>query len=160
MEARLNRHIGDYIRAAKLVPNSTFLSAMTRRHQFRLEIDPATQAELSQLVVAIDRATGVVEQLLTLARVQGDRPAFGAVDLSGLTEDVARNLAPFAGKVHVLGVTGTGGARNPPCIAFSDLAIWLMFLPIGSSSWFERMSAATPSLSGVASTKESAASRR
>jgi hypothetical protein len=40
--------------------------------------------------------------------------------------------------------------------AFSDLAIWWMFSPIGSSSWFERMSAATPSLSGVASTDSAA----
>lgn len=47
VEARLNRHIGDYIRAAKLVPNSTFLSAMTRRHQYQLEIDPAMQKQSS-----------------------------------------------------------------------------------------------------------------
>jgi dGTPase len=40
VEARLNRQIGDYIRAARLVPEANFLSAMTRRHQFRLEVDP------------------------------------------------------------------------------------------------------------------------
>jgi dGTPase len=45
VEARLNRHIGDYIRATKLVPESTFLSAMTRRHQYQLEIDPAVEAQ-------------------------------------------------------------------------------------------------------------------
>lgn len=45
VEKKLNSAIGRYIRAVTLVPNSTFLSAMTRRHQFRLEIDPATQAE-------------------------------------------------------------------------------------------------------------------
>ena len=45
VEARLNRHIGDYIRAAKLVPESTFLSAMTRRHQYRLDIDPDIKAQ-------------------------------------------------------------------------------------------------------------------
>lgn len=45
VEARLNRHIGDYIRAAKLVPESTFLSPMTRRHQYRLDIDPEIKAQ-------------------------------------------------------------------------------------------------------------------
>jgi dGTPase len=45
VERKLNSSIGRYIRAAKLVPNSTFLSAMTRRHQYRLEIDPEMQAE-------------------------------------------------------------------------------------------------------------------
>ena len=45
VEARLNRSIGDYIRAARLVPEAGFLSAMTRRHQFRLEIDPALRSQ-------------------------------------------------------------------------------------------------------------------
>jgi dGTPase len=45
VEARLNRQIGDYIRATKLIAESTFLSAMTRRYQYRLEIDPAMQAQ-------------------------------------------------------------------------------------------------------------------
>jgi dGTPase len=44
VEARLNRQIGDHIRAARLVPEANFLSAMTRRHQFRLEVDPAIKA--------------------------------------------------------------------------------------------------------------------
>ena len=45
VERKLNSAIGRYIRAVTLVPNSTFLSAMTRRHQFRLEIAPDMQAE-------------------------------------------------------------------------------------------------------------------
>lgn len=45
VEKKLNSSIGRYIRAATLVPNSTFLSAMTKRHQFRLEIDPVRQTE-------------------------------------------------------------------------------------------------------------------
>ncbi len=44
VEARLNRSIGDHIRAARLVPDASFLSAMTRRHQYRLETDPALAA--------------------------------------------------------------------------------------------------------------------
>lgn len=45
VEARLNRCIGDHIRAARLAPGANFLSAMTRRHQFRLEIEPAQRAQ-------------------------------------------------------------------------------------------------------------------
>jgi len=45
VEGRLNREIGKYIRATKLVPEANFLSAMTRRHQYRLEIDPAMKAQ-------------------------------------------------------------------------------------------------------------------
>ncbi|MFN0075262.1 MAG: dGTP triphosphohydrolase [Prosthecobacter sp.] len=41
VEGRLNRLIGECIRATKLVPNANFLSTSTRRHQFTLEIDPA-----------------------------------------------------------------------------------------------------------------------
>ena len=41
VEGRLNRLIGECIRATKLVPTANFLSASTRRHQFALEIDPA-----------------------------------------------------------------------------------------------------------------------
>lgn len=45
VEGRLNREIGKYIRATKLVPEASFLSAMTKRHQYRLEIDPAMKAQ-------------------------------------------------------------------------------------------------------------------
>jgi signal transduction histidine kinase len=57
---------------------------------------PQLAGELSALVAAIDRATGVIEQLLMLARVQGSLATFVPVDLSRLTEDVARILAPAA----------------------------------------------------------------
>ncbi len=40
VEGRLNRLIGECIRATKLVPTANFLSQSTRRHQFTLEIDP------------------------------------------------------------------------------------------------------------------------
>ena len=40
VEGRLNRLIGECIRATKLVPTANFLSQSTRRHQFELEIDP------------------------------------------------------------------------------------------------------------------------
>lgn len=41
VEGRLNRLIGECIRATKLVPAANFLSQSTKRHQFALEIDPA-----------------------------------------------------------------------------------------------------------------------
>ncbi len=41
VEGRLNRLIGECIRATKLVPTANFLSQSTKRHQFALEIDPA-----------------------------------------------------------------------------------------------------------------------
>lgn len=40
VEGRLNRLIGECIRATQLVPTANFLSQSTRRHQFALEIDP------------------------------------------------------------------------------------------------------------------------
>jgi dGTPase len=40
VEGRLNRLIGECIRATKLVPAANFLSQSTRRHQHALEIDP------------------------------------------------------------------------------------------------------------------------
>ncbi len=45
VERKLNSSIGHYIRAATLVPDSTFLSAMTKRHSYRLAIDPAMQTQ-------------------------------------------------------------------------------------------------------------------
>lgn len=45
VEARLNRRIGDCIRAVSLVADSNFFSPRTKRHQFRLVIDPDIQAQ-------------------------------------------------------------------------------------------------------------------
>ncbi len=44
VEARLNRMIGDCIRAASLRPVSNFLSHQTKRHSFELLLDPAVKA--------------------------------------------------------------------------------------------------------------------
>ena len=40
VEGRLNRLIGECIRATKLVPAANFMSQSTKRHQYALEIDP------------------------------------------------------------------------------------------------------------------------
>ncbi len=45
VEARLNRCIGDHIRAARLEPHTDFLSDLTRRHAWRLVVDPAVKAQ-------------------------------------------------------------------------------------------------------------------
>lgn len=52
VEKKLNSSIGRYIRSVKLVPDSNFLSAMTRRHQYRLEIDPEmlVQAKMNKKI--------------------------------------------------------------------------------------------------------------
>lgn len=44
VEGRLNRLIGECIRATTLKPTANFLSQNSRRHQFELEIDPALRA--------------------------------------------------------------------------------------------------------------------
>ena len=41
----MNRKIGDFIAAASLEENETFLSPLTRRHAYRLEIDREIEAE-------------------------------------------------------------------------------------------------------------------
>jgi dGTPase len=45
IERRLNRSIGHYISAATLAPDTNFLSAMSRRHRFKLEINPLVRAQ-------------------------------------------------------------------------------------------------------------------
>lgn len=57
---------------------------------------PEHRRTLAALVPAIDRMTGVVEQLLLLSRLQHGREGFTRVDLSKVVEDVARDIAPSA----------------------------------------------------------------
>lgn len=45
VERKMNSAIGAHIRASRLVPQGTFLGAMTRRHQYRLEIEPEFLAQ-------------------------------------------------------------------------------------------------------------------
>lgn len=44
-EALLRKRIGDFIDAASLEPAANFMSEMTNRYRFRLQIDPAARAE-------------------------------------------------------------------------------------------------------------------
>lgn len=77
----------------------TPLAALKTRAQIAeraLADHPNQQAELSSLSAAVDRATGVIEQLLMLSRLQGGHAHFDRIDLSRLTEDVARELAIHA----------------------------------------------------------------
>ena len=52
VEGRLNGAIGRFIRATSLVPAANFLSASTRRHQWRLQVEPelALQAEVNKRI--------------------------------------------------------------------------------------------------------------
>ena len=45
VEVRSNRKIGDFIAACTLVPRTGFLSALTRRHAFALEVAPEARTE-------------------------------------------------------------------------------------------------------------------
>jgi len=45
VEGRLNRAIGAYIRGTSLQPTANFLSESTRRHQFRLRIEPEVELQ-------------------------------------------------------------------------------------------------------------------
>jgi len=45
LDAVFSRKIGEYIRACRLVPVDNFLSDLTNRHAFKLEIDPEVMAE-------------------------------------------------------------------------------------------------------------------
>jgi two-component system sensor histidine kinase QseC len=56
--------------------------------------DPARQEQFNQLVAATDRATGVVDQLLVLNRL--DSGEASSIDLSLLVADVCRQAAPEA----------------------------------------------------------------
>jgi two-component system sensor histidine kinase QseC len=56
--------------------------------------DPARHGQFDQLVAATDRATGVIDQLLVLNRL--DSSAATDIDLSRLVADICRDVAPEA----------------------------------------------------------------
>ncbi|RJF80533.1 hypothetical protein D3874_25735 [Oleomonas cavernae] len=77
----------------------TPLAALKTRAQIAeraLAGDPARQEILAELNAAADRAAGVIDQLLLVTRLKGAADRFEPVDLSALTEDIARDLAPAA----------------------------------------------------------------
>lgn len=77
----------------------TPLAALKTRAQIAeqsLAGDPARQGILAELNAAVDRAAGVIDQLLLVTRLKGAADRFEPVDLSALTEDIARDLAPAA----------------------------------------------------------------
>jgi two-component system sensor histidine kinase QseC len=77
----------------------TPLAALKTRAQIAardLASDPDRQHVVKQLVDATDRATGVINHLLLINRMHGSTPNPQTVDLSAVTEKVARELAPNA----------------------------------------------------------------
>jgi len=82
---------------------------------------PEHRQTLAALVPAIDRVTGVVEQLLLLSRLQHGREGFTRVDLSSVVEDVARDIAPAAiarGQSFDVGIAPNLHVRgNPDALA-------------------------------------------
>lgn len=81
----------------------TPLAALKMRAQLAAKAlagQPEQRQMLSALDAAIDRMTGVVEQLLLLSRMQQGSAAFAAVDLSRVVEGIVRELAPAAVARH------------------------------------------------------------
>ncbi len=75
----------------------TPLAVLKTRAQIAVQAlagDPVRQGQLNQLVAATDRATGVVDQLLVLNRL--DSSEASTIDLSRLVADVCRQAAPEA----------------------------------------------------------------
>lgn len=77
----------------------TPLAALKTRAQLvsrALAGDPARQQTARALVEAVDRATGVINHLLLINRLQASEPRSERTDMSRLVEQVARELAPAA----------------------------------------------------------------
>ncbi|MDE2619984.1 MAG: hypothetical protein KGL54_07445 [Sphingomonadales bacterium] len=62
--------------------------------------NPEAAQALDSLVAAVDRMTGVIEQLLLMARLDSSQEQSGPVDLWRLATDVAREAAPAAIAKH------------------------------------------------------------
>ncbi len=57
---------------------------------------PDCKDGLDNLLAAINRASHMVDQLLSFTRLQADQIDFEAVDLSGLTEEILKDISPLA----------------------------------------------------------------
>src|SRR5690606_5087893 len=62
---------------------------------------PECREGLDNLLASIDRAAHMVDQLLSFSRLQADQIEFETVDLSGLAEEVTRELSPLAVKKKI-----------------------------------------------------------
>lgn len=77
----------------------TPLAALKARAQLverRLRADPEYAEDLAQLVAAVDRAAGIIDRLLEIARLSSPDEVFVPFDLSRAVEEVARDEAPTA----------------------------------------------------------------
>jgi dGTPase len=106
VEARLGRSIGEHIRACSLDGRATFLSAMTRRYQYRLEVDPlvAAKAKINKRIAKelvfdtpqlqqLDfKAASVIERLFHALQEHYIEPRPGRRRLNLLPEPVARTI--------------------------------------------------------------------
>ncbi len=104
---RLLERLGDSIRREREFTDNaahelrTPLAAMKTQAQvlqMKLESSPEYSDGLKNLLLSIDRATHMVEQLLAFARLQKQDSPIEEVDLSQLVQEVIRDMAPAATK--------------------------------------------------------------
>jgi len=102
----------------------TPLAALKIQAQVALRSTDATERHvaLENVLRGVDRATRLVEQLLTLARVDPETAAiaFKQIDLRGLAAIVMRDLEPLAHAKQIEISLEEGVASNIPCNVFGD----------------------------------------
>lgn len=82
----------------------TPLAAMKTQTQVLLKKTgdmPECKAGLENLHASVDRASHMVDQLLSFARLQGDQVEFKETDFSALVEEVLKDISPLAVKKKV-----------------------------------------------------------
>lgn len=102
----------------------TPLAALKIQAQVALRSTDETErhAALENVLRGVDRATRLVEQLLTLARVDPETAAiaFKQIDLRGLAATVMRDLEPLAHAKQIEISLEEGAASNIPCNVLGD----------------------------------------
>ncbi len=93
LERTMNRKIGTFVEACRLVPRETFLSDLTNRYRFGVEIDPVVRRE--QKLYA-DLAVGVVFRSPQVCQLEhkGDwmlKRLFGALKANYIDHDAPRH---------------------------------------------------------------------
>lgn len=82
----------------------TPLAAMKTQAQVlikKADVVPGCKEGLDNLHASIDRASHMVDQLLSFTRLQADQVEFETIDLSSLTGNLLKEMSPLAVKKHI-----------------------------------------------------------